>query len=95
MQRSWGLNIVPFLVHQNEWETIEKGIAQRAELLNLVLKDIYGERQLIKRGVIPQEVIFAHRGFLRQCDQIQYKTFKHLLIHSADLARGPDRNNFV
>ncbi len=95
IQRSWGLNIVPFLIHQNEWDTVEKGIAQRAELLNLILKDIYGERQLIKRGVIPQEVIFAHRGFLRQCDQIQYKTFKHLLIHSADLARGPDGRMWV
>ena len=73
MHRSWDLNIVPFLIHQKEWETIEKGITQRAELLNLILKDIYGERELIKNGIIPQEVIFAHRGFLRQCDQIQYK----------------------
>ncbi|GAA4807423.1 circularly permuted type 2 ATP-grasp protein [Litoribaculum gwangyangense] len=95
MQRSWDLNIVPFLIHQNEWQTVEKGITQRAELLNLILKDIYGEKELIKNGIIPQEVIFAHRGFLRQCDQIQYKTSKHLLIHSADLARGPDGRMWV
>jgi len=90
MHRTWNLNIVPFIVHQNEWKTIEKGITQRAELLNLILKDIYGKRELIKNGIIPQEVIFAHRGFLRQCDQIQYKTAKNLLIYSADLARGPE-----
>lgn len=95
MQRAWNLNIVPFLIHQNEWLTIEKGITQRAELLNLVLKDIYGERKLIKHGIVPQEVIFAHRGFLRQCDQIQYKTTKNLLLHSADLARGPDGRMWV
>jgi uncharacterized circularly permuted ATP-grasp superfamily protein/uncharacterized alpha-E superfamily protein len=95
MNRSWNLNIVPFLIHQNEWKTVEKGITQRAELLNLILKDIYGKRELIKNGIIPQEVIFAHRGFLRQCDQIQYKTSKNLLIHSADLARGPDGRMWV
>ena len=95
LHRSWNLNIVPFLIHQKEWATIEKGITQRAELLNLILKDIYGERELIKNGIIPQEVIFAHRGFLRQCDQIQYKTSKNLLIHSADLARGPDGRMWV
>lgn len=90
IQRSWDLNIVPFLVHENEWTKIEKGIAQRAELLNLILKDIYGEQELIKNGILPQEVVYAHRGFLRQCDNIYYTTSKHLLIHATDLARGPD-----
>ncbi len=95
MHRAWELNIVPFLIHQKEWETVEKGIKQRSELLNLILKDIYGKRELIKNGIIPAEVIYAHRGFLRQCDQIQYKTAKNLLIHSADLARGPDGRMWV
>ncbi|WP_354680779.1 circularly permuted type 2 ATP-grasp protein [Mariniflexile fucanivorans] len=95
MHRAWELNIVPFIIHEKEWETIEKGIKQRSELLNLILKDIYGERELIKNGIIPPEVIFAHRGFLRQCDQIQYKTAKNLLIYSADLARGPDGRMWV
>ena len=95
MHRSWELNIVPFLIHQKEWETIEKGIKQRSELLNLILKDIYAKRELIKNGIIPPEVIYAHRGFLRQCDQIQYKTTKNLLIHSADVARGPDGRMWV
>lgn len=95
LHRTWDLNIVPFIVHQKEWQTIEKGIIQRAEILNLVLKDIYGKRELIKNGIIPHEVIFAHRGFLRQCDQIQYNTNKNLLIHSADLSRGPDGRMWV
>lgn len=95
MHRTWELNLVPFLLHEKEWETIEKGIKQRSELLNLILNDIYGKRELIKNGIIPPEVIYAHRGFLRQCDQIQYKTAKNLLIHSADLARGPDGRMWV
>lgn len=91
LHRAWDLNIVPFVIHESEWEsTVERGLKQRAELLNLVLKDIYGERELFKNGIIPQEVVFAHRGFLRQCDQIQYKTSKNLQIYSADLARGSD-----
>ncbi|MFL1011621.1 circularly permuted type 2 ATP-grasp protein [Flavisericum labens] len=95
IRRSWRLNIVPFLIHENEWKTIESGIAQRAELFNLILEDVYGKRELIKNGIIPQEIIFAHRGFLRQCDQIQYKTSKNLLIYSSDLARGPDGRMWV
>ena len=95
LNRPWKLNVVPFLVQKEEWNIIEKGLQQRAEVLNLLLKDIYGKRELIKKGIIPFEVIFAHRGFLRACDQIQYKTSKQLLIHSADLARGPDGRMWV
>ncbi|WP_111708772.1 circularly permuted type 2 ATP-grasp protein [Lutibacter citreus] len=95
LNRPWELNVVPFLIQKEEWKTIEKGIQQRSEVLNLLLKDIYGKRELIKKGIVPYEVIFAHRGFLRACDQIQYKTSKQLLIHSADLARGPDGRMWV
>ncbi|MRX65635.1 circularly permuted type 2 ATP-grasp protein [Maribacter luteus] len=90
MHRPWNLNVVPFLLHQNEWSTIETGLKQRAELLNLVLKDIYGERNLIKNGIVPYEVIYGHRGFLRQCAGIEYPTDKFLSMYAAELARGTD-----
>ncbi|WP_010135041.1 circularly permuted type 2 ATP-grasp protein [Ochrovirga pacifica] len=95
LNRPWELNAVPFVIHENEWKFIEKGIQQRAELLNLVLKDIYGKRELILNKIIPPEVIFEHRGFLRQCDQIQYPTQKNLMVYSAELSRGPDGRMWI
>lgn len=93
--RPWNLNVVPFVIHQKEWETVERGIQQRAEVLNLILKDIYGKRELLKHSILPPEVVYAHRGFLRSCDNIQYKTAKQLQIYAADLARGPDGRMWV
>lgn len=95
LNRPWDLNVVPYVIHQNEWNDVEKGIQQRAEILNLVLKDLYGKRTLLKNGIIPPEVIYAHNGFLRACDQIQYKNAKLLSIYAADLARGPDGRMWV
>ncbi|QXP79329.1 MULTISPECIES: circularly permuted type 2 ATP-grasp protein [Winogradskyella] len=95
LNRPWDLNIVPYIIHQNEWNQVEKGIQQRAEILNLVLKDLYGNRALLKNGIIPPEAIYAHSGFLRACDQIQYKSAKQLSIYAADLARGPDGRLWV
>ncbi len=88
--RPWNLNIFPFVMHKKEWDDVEKGLQQRVHLLDLVVKDIYGERQLLKKGIIPQEVIFGHRGFLRQCDGIESSTKQHLSVYAADLSRGPD-----
>lgn len=95
MHRPWNLNVVPFLLHQEEWARIEKGLKQRAELLNLVLKDIYGERKLIKNGIVPHEIIYGHRGFLRQCAGIELELEKSLNIYAADLCRGTDGRLWV
>jgi len=95
LNRPWKLNAVPFVIHENEWKHVEKGIQQRAELLNLILKDIYGKRELIKNNIIPPEVIYGHRGFLRQCDQIESNTIKNLMVYSAEISRGPDGRMWV
>jgi len=95
LNRPWNLNIVPFIMHKNEWEEVERGLKQRAHLLDLVVKDIYGNRDLLKKGIIPHEVIFGHRGFLRQCDGIELNTEKYLSLYGADLSRGPDGRMWV
>tara|TARA_R110002050_G_scaffold100580_1_gene208113 strand:+ start:54687 stop:57248 length:2562 start_codon:yes stop_codon:yes gene_type:complete len=95
LHRPWNLNVVPFLLHESEWKVVEIGLKQRAELLNLVLKDIYGDRNLIKNGIVPHEVIYGHRGFLRQCAGINYTTEKLLSIYAADISRGTDGRLWV
>lgn len=95
MHRPWNLNVVPFMLHQNEWTEVEAGLKQRAELLNLVLKDVYGERKLIKNGIVPFEVIYGHRGFLRQCSGMELQLEQYLSIYAADLCRGTDGRLWV
>jgi uncharacterized circularly permuted ATP-grasp superfamily protein len=89
INRPWKLDPVPMVFSQQEWENIEKGLIQRAELLNLILADIYGERRLIKEGFIPFEMVFTHKGFLRQADKIKIPGKFQLIQYSADLVRGP------
>jgi uncharacterized circularly permuted ATP-grasp superfamily protein/uncharacterized alpha-E superfamily protein len=95
INRPWQLDPVPMVFNGADWSVIEKGLIQRAELLNLILTDIYGERKLIKNGLIPFELIFAHRGFLRQTDKINIAGEYQLIQYSADLARGPDGKMWV
>lgn len=90
--RRWALDPVPVVLSSAEWAEIEAGVAERAELLDLVLADLYGPRDLIKRGVLPVEFIFSHPGFLRACDQIGVPTrptkrHQRLLTYAADIAR--------
>jgi len=93
--RPWELDPVPFLISSEEWASIEQGLTQRAELMNLLLTDIYGERQLIKKGLLPLELIYSHAGFLRPCDQVMLSGHHQLIIYAADLARGPDNQMWI
>lgn len=88
--RPWELDPIPQLITAEEWNTINAGLVQRAELLNLLLKDIYGPQTLIKEGIIPQELIYMHPGFLRPCTNVQLPGTQHLILYAADIARGAD-----
>jgi len=93
--RPWKLDIIPFLISKEEWELIESGLVQRATLFDLILKDIYGERTLLKSGLLPMEIIYNHTGFLRQCAGIQLPGKNHLVLYSADMARTTDGKIWV
>jgi len=89
-ERPWDLDPIPFIISSQEWAVIEAGLIQRAEVLNLLLKDLYGPRDLIKKGVLPPELIYAHGGFLRPCMDIEKRGEHWLTLYAADLARAPD-----
>ncbi|MBX3620760.1 MAG: circularly permuted type 2 ATP-grasp protein [Rhizobacter sp.] len=88
--RPWAVDPLPLLLSPHEWDEIEAGIAQRAELLNRVLGDLYGEQTLLKTGAIPPSVVFGHSGFLHQVQGIRPPGGVHLFHYAADLARSPD-----
>lgn len=67
--RRWALDPLPVVISSAEWSAIEAAIIQRAELLSLVLDDIYGARQLVRRGLLPPEFLFENPGFLRSADR--------------------------
>ncbi len=90
MGRPWQLDLMPMLIDSTEWRHIEAGLIQRAELLNLVLRDLYGPRNLVSMGILPAELVFSHPGFLYPCAGIEHPERRPLMFYAADLARTPD-----
>ncbi|MBO9532208.1 MAG: circularly permuted type 2 ATP-grasp protein [Solirubrobacteraceae bacterium] len=86
----WQLDAIPTIVPSREWSAIEAAMVQRAELLSLVLQDLYGERDLLRRGLLPASVVFQHDGFLRACHGIRIPTQRQLFTYAADLGRDDD-----
>jgi uncharacterized circularly permuted ATP-grasp superfamily protein/uncharacterized alpha-E superfamily protein len=88
--RPWAIDPIPLLIPQEEWNYIEAGIIQRAELLNLLLQDIYGPRNLISNHDLPPALLFANPAFLRPVAGVPVPRHAHLHLLAVDLARSPD-----
>ena len=93
--RPWEVDPLPLLLSATEWDEIAAGIAQRADLLNRVLADIYGPQELLRSGAIPPSIIFGHSGYLHQVQGIRPPGGVHLFNYAADLARSPDGHWWV
>lgn len=86
----WNLDPLPVLLDEAEWDTLEAGLAQRSELLDEILTDIYGPRRLLRTGVLPAEVVLGHPGFLRAADGVTLPGAHQLFMTAADIARNAD-----
>ncbi len=88
--KRWQLDPVPVLLDDTDWNVLEPGLAQRARLLDALVTDLYRARTTLRRGLLPAEVVFAHNGFLRSCDQVRVPGPRQLFTVAIDLARDAD-----
>ena len=51
------IDAVPRMFTPEEWETLDRGLAQRVRALDAFLRDAYGERRIVEAGVVPARLI--------------------------------------
>lgn len=83
----WVLDPLPLVLAPEDWAPLEVGLAQRAELLNAVLTDLYGPQRLLSEGVLPPEVVYAHQGYVRAMARASAADDRPLLLTATDLGR--------
>src|SRR3954466_8156052 len=86
----WPLSHLPLLIGEAEWQELCKAVVQRAELLELVLNDLYGDGRLVAEGAIPAAAIAGSSEYLRAVCGIKPPGGRFLSIYAADVGRGPD-----
>ena len=89
LQRPWPLDLFPLLITSSDWQAIEAGVLQRVQVLETVMRDTYGERRLLKDGLLPAALVQGHPDYLRAMHGVPVVGGTHLHIVAFDLARGP------
>lgn len=90
MARPWQLDPIPLVIGPAEAAHLERGLVQRARLLELVLADLYGPQRLLQSGLLPPELVFPNPGFLRPCHGIRLPGGRFLHLYAANLGRSED-----
>jgi uncharacterized circularly permuted ATP-grasp superfamily protein/uncharacterized alpha-E superfamily protein len=90
IERPWPLSHVPLIIEPAEWQRLEAGLIQRAELLEAVLADAYGPASLTGAGRLPAALIAGNPEFLRPLVGIAPPGGAHLRFYAVDVGRGAD-----
>jgi uncharacterized circularly permuted ATP-grasp superfamily protein/uncharacterized alpha-E superfamily protein len=88
---NWRCDPIPLVISAAEFSSIEAGLAQRAQLLELILTDLYGPQSLVADGLVPPDLVFGNPAFLRPCRTVDgRRRDRYLSFYAADMLRGPD-----
>lgn len=59
-------DIIPRIFTPREWAKLSQGLEQRVRAINAFIDDVYGERKIIRDGVVPPDIVLANPGFCVQ-----------------------------
>lgn len=88
-ERAWPLTPMPLIIGASEWQEVERGLLQRAQLLEAIAADLYGPQQLVRDGHIPAALVTGSRYFARDMMTRKPPVGPYLQVYAVDLARGP------
>lgn len=65
-ERIFPFDLFPRIIANDEWKTLENGVIQRNHAINLFLHDIYHEKKILKDKVVPADLIFSSKNYLKE-----------------------------
>ena len=94
-ERLFPFDPLPRVITAQEFETLDEGLVQRVDALNLFLKDVYGEKKIIRDGIVPEDFVFAGSGYLPQCEGFVPPKGVYSHISGIDLVQAKDGSWFI
>jgi uncharacterized circularly permuted ATP-grasp superfamily protein len=84
-------DILPRIISSSEWARLASGLEQRVKALNMFIADVYGAQEIVKAGIVPEDLILANPAFRPEMTRIKPTAGLFTHIAGIDLVRtGPD-----
>lgn len=88
-------DIIPRIIDAGEWRRLATGLEQRVRALNAFLYDIYHRQEILKAGIIPEELIIHNEAFLPEMIGVEpaRRVYSHII--GVDIVRTSENEFFV
>ncbi len=87
-ERTWPLDIIPRIIPNSEWVSLERGLGQRVKALNAFLDDLYvGEQSIVRDGTIPRWLVESSSGYLPEAIGVRVPLGSRCVISGIDIVR--------
>ncbi len=88
-------DVIPRILSAQEWARMELGLKQRVRALNMFLRDIYHGRDILRAGIIPDDLIFQNPVFRPEMNgqAVPHDVYVH--IAGIDIVRVDDEHFYV
>lgn len=88
--RDWPMSPVPVIQPEKQWQALAEGLAERADLLEAVVADLYGENRLVAEGHLPAALLASNPEWLRPLIGVKPASDHFLHFLAFEIGRGPD-----
>ena len=94
-EKIFPFDVVPRVIRESEWRTVERGLRQRIVALNHFIHDVYNEQRIFAEGAVPRELVLGAKSFLPPCQGLvpPKKIWCHVV--GTDLVRDRDGTFYV
>src|SRR5215471_10291524 len=80
-------DVLPRILAAHEWTTLRRGLEQRVTAINLFIKDIYSKREILRAGVIPEDLVFQNPVFRPEMNGQRVPHDIYVFIAGIDIVR--------
>jgi uncharacterized circularly permuted ATP-grasp superfamily protein len=88
-------DVVPRILAAAEWEFLRSGLEQRVRAINAYIRDVYSRREILRAGVIPEDLVFQNPVFRPEMNGQKVPHDIHVHIAGIDIVRVDTKTFYV
>ncbi len=90
VEKIFPFDLIPRTVSAEEWTTLEAGLRQRVQALNLFLHDIYHDRKILQEGLIPEDLVLQSTSYRPEMVGFEPPGRQYIHVVGTDLIRDAE-----
>ncbi|WP_404608774.1 circularly permuted type 2 ATP-grasp protein [Caballeronia udeis] len=87
-------DMIPRIIPGDEWRKLEAGLRQRVRALNMFIRDVYHDQDIVRAGKIPAEQVYTNAQYRPEMHGVDVPLDVYAHVAGVDVVRAGDAGEF-